>query len=209
MSFLSSLFGKSKEQKQKDALWEAYKPLFEKSEQDTKINNDLFSPPDLENKVKNLLRYLYEIKNGYSIYELKNNVGEAYKSFDYIQDVQHRKEFKESFEEGVKTFFIINGNDSLESDIVEIVRSFDLDRFRFFINQEALNIMSRIEAKNYELISKYKRKDHIRGRYETINESVKEIQGLIEMADNYTSVREKLSQIKNRAFDRGQLHITN
>jgi hypothetical protein len=200
------LFSKSDEQKQKDALWEAFTSARETTSAERAEVKSTFRPNKLENDIAQLFRSYIFIKDGYAIYELKKYLQAIDNLQSKIRHLNDEPVFADCVTEAAITVET-TGNITLAPEIVQSVQENDIDTFNGFVNTALLEVTKRIEEKNYELIKGYKRKDHIRGRYETIVDSAKTISGLLLHSENKSSIHYELMRIADRSSNRGQLHI--
>jgi hypothetical protein len=181
--------------------------LFEIAQKSKQKNIDSYSPKDVENTSLSYFENLNELHSLYMPSRLKVLIDIIENENEFLTNVSEQSKFKEYLNEGIITFKLTNANVSINENEIETLKQLDAGHLNFFINQCILKQAELIVNKNYELINGYKRKDHIKGRYQTIVDSMDTLRKSVMMAKNYSEVNEFISLHKGRAYTRGQLHL--
>lgn len=145
-----------------------------------------------------------EFKELYMQSEIKHVIRDIKESFEFLKYSQKKDKFTLYLGSGYNSFIKqleVNSKPLflLENEII-ILKTLNKSFLNIFINDCLLNQGIRIDNKNIELIKRYKRRDHIKGRYKTVYDSMETILSHIQDADNRLDVVNKIVDIKVRAL---------
>lgn len=178
---------------------------------DTEIDSYSFKDYTLEYNTNNVQRKVVilfnscnELKELYMQSKIKTLIKRIDDSFIFLNAVSRNKKFDIYFKYGFNSFVfrlkcrkeVLNLIENEINALKELNRS-HLDKF---INNCLLNQAKRIKNKNDELLKKYKRKDHIEGRYKVIYESMESILINIKKTNNSQIIINEITMIKEEAL---------